>query len=257
MASRQSCQIFSASSRFPARSRKSAYRMDGRAFCIPTRKTIRRARSSRLVPIGRLLRQFYQSFQFLDGIFAFPRYRGLQNAQGLFFVAFGSEERRQALLPKTLVRGGSGPTVDSRPPVRRDIVLDSKGTRFIQQFLARWSASFGGAGLFEKIQSSGEELQARRSVQDWRAERPPSIRWSDSVRALPGFKCLEPVSAHLLGQRHVGDSLPILGLMRQGLENSQCVFRIAAIEFEMTNASLDLRVALGREFGQALKGIDR
>ncbi len=135
-------------------------------------------------------------------------------------------------------------------------MLDGVGARLIEQFLARRGASFGRTRLLEEIESSGEELQARRGIQDRCAKRPPGIRWSKVICALPGFERFEPISAHLLGKSDIGDSLPILRPLCEGLENSQCFFGIAPIQLEVTDSSLNLGFPLGGKLCQTHKSID-
>ena len=136
-------------------------------------------------------------------------------------------------------------------------MLDGISRCFSQQFSARRVVRFRSARFFEKVQPASIELQPRRRVKDRSANCSPRARRRKPVGALPGFEGVEPISAHLLGEGKIGDSLPILRLLSERLENPQSLLGIAPVEFNMTDSSLDFRAAIGSEFREPPQGFDR
>ena len=169
------------------------------------------------IPICRFLRQFYQFIEFLDRVIALLGCGSFQHAQGFLVLALGGQQRSQTLLPQAFVRGASRPPLDSGAPVVCNPVLDSIRACLVEQLFTRWTAPLGRTGIFQKVQCAGKELETRRGIENRRPQRAPRIGRSKVVGALPGLECLEPVSAHLLREGEISNSLPILRLVRPKL----------------------------------------
>src|SRR5262245_55363507 len=101
-------------------------------------------------------------------------------------------------MQQTFVRGHSRSLLDSRPTVACNPLLDCILARLIKQFFARWTASLRRAGILQKGECTGNELETGGGIENRRAERASRVGRSKAIRALPGLERLEPVSTHLL-----------------------------------------------------------